>query len=61
MPFICKCQKLYNDDKTFKFELYFDFYKSLNSLCFIPGKIGPDYSLNQLHVLRKLVPKECAG
>ena len=24
MPFICKCQKLYND-KTFKFELYFDF------------------------------------
>ena len=27
MPFICKCQKLYND-KTFKFELHFDFYKS---------------------------------
>ena len=30
MPFICKCQKLYND-KTFKFELYFDFYKSSTS------------------------------
>ena len=27
MPFICKCQKIYND-KTFKFELYFDSYKS---------------------------------
>ena len=27
MPFICKCQKLYND-KTFKLELYFDFFKS---------------------------------
>ena len=26
MPFICKCQKLCNG-KTFKFELYFDFYK----------------------------------
>ena len=25
--FICKYQKLYNE-KTFKFELYFDFYKS---------------------------------
>ena len=28
MPFICKCQKIY--DKTFKFELYFDSYKSSN-------------------------------
>ena len=27
MPFICKCQKIY-DDKTFKFELHFDSYKS---------------------------------
>ena len=27
MPFICKCQNIYND-KTFKFELYFDSYKS---------------------------------
>ena len=25
MPFICKCQKIYND-KTFKFELYFNSY-----------------------------------
>ena len=27
MPFICKCQKICNN-KTFKFELYFDSYKS---------------------------------
>ena len=27
MPFISKCQKIYND-KTFKFDLYFDSYKS---------------------------------
>ena len=29
MPFICKCQKKYKvNDKTFKFKLYFDSYKS---------------------------------
>ena len=29
MPFICKCQKVYKvNDKTFKFKLYFDSYKS---------------------------------
>ena len=35
MPFIRKCQKLYND-KTFKLELYFDFYKSSTQFSSIP-------------------------
>ena len=34
MPFICKCQKIYND-KTFKFELYFDSYKSSTDKTYI--------------------------
>ena len=35
MPFICNCQKIYND-KTFKFELYFDSYKSSTEFFSLP-------------------------
>ena len=53
MPFICKCQKIYKvNDKTFKFKLYFDSYKSSTD-CQRNKKCKNYIQLDQLKTIKR--------
>ena len=53
MPFICKCQKIYKvNDKTFKFKLHFDSYKSSTN-CQRNKKYKNYIQLDQLNTIKR--------